>query len=224
MLAGERTDATRRLFAELSRLSAREKVGIMNLRSLWSAVAALVVLWAASVVAVAGPASATLATEENVSYHVSLSNDGEVNVEKSAPARDTTKPGLSKPLVMPGRTGIGVATVITCYVYGNGPVSGGGVVSFSLGIDCVGGTPRQLFVNQNIARYLPNNGGFVIEPSSDATCVENNSPVLFCYSGTQCYQAGAAYDAYARIFGIDENGVLHETEYYSPPRALGCLV
>jgi hypothetical protein len=189
----------------------------MHLRSLWSAMAALVVLCAASVTAVAGPANATPA---KVSYDASVA----AGDETSAPVRDRMKPGLSKPLVMTGKTRRGAATVITCNVYGSGPVSNGRIVSFVISIDCVGGVPRQLFVNQNIARYLPNNGGYIIEPGSDATCVENNSPVLFCYSEAPCFQAGATYDGYARLFGVDENGVLHEAEYYAPPRALGCAV
>ncbi|GAB7045848.1 hypothetical protein [Catenuloplanes indicus] len=197
----------------------------MNLRSLWRAAAALVVFSAASVAGVAGPAGAAPAgAAPAVSYRVSVSSDGAVAVEESAPARGTLQPGLSKPLVLPGGDGFGADTVITCHVYGSGPVSNGFIVSFVIGIDCVGGVPRQLFVNQNIARYLPNNGGYIIEPGSDETCVENNSAALFCYSEAPCFQAGATYDGYALIFGVDENGVLHQTEYYAPPRALGCAV
>lgn len=179
-------------------------------------------LCAAGMVAVAGSASAAPPSSEVFSAQVSLA-DGSATSDVVWRSRGNVQAGPGKPMVMAGRTKAGLDTVITCYVYGSGPASNGSIVSFALAIDCVGGVPRQLFVHMDIARYL-SSGAYVIEPSSVTDCIENFQPSLLCYSETRCFQAGAAYDAYARLFGVDENGILHESAYYASPRWLGCTI
>lgn len=188
-------------------------------------VAVVVVLLAAGMVAGGGQASAAAGSDDNVVYQIALSSSGQMTVTESDKSRGEAKPGLSSPLVMSGKTRTGVATVITCWVSGAGPApeNNGATVFFSILITCDGGVPALLRVIMDIARYLPG-GGYVVEPDSIETCRELNMPSLFCKSQVPCFQAGATYDGYARLFGVDENGVGHEAAWYSPPRWIGCLI
>jgi hypothetical protein len=127
--------------------------------------------------------------------------------------------------VLPRRTkaGAGVDTAITCYVTGLGPSLLGNYISFSISVNCVGGTPQFLQAWQNIGRHIAP-GNWVVEPGSDANCPAYASTILLCGSIAPCYRAGANYDGYAVLYGIDEFGVAHWSEFYAPPRWVGCVV
>jgi len=139
-----------------------------------------------------------------------------------ATARRDGKP-LGQPLVLPGRTRAGVDTVITCYVYHAGPSLLGGYVNFSITIQCYGGVPQYLEVRQDMARHIAP-GNWVLEPGSSAICPAYSSPILLCSSVTRCFQAGAYYDGYAVLYGIDELGLPHWSSYYVPPQWVGCII
>jgi hypothetical protein len=173
-----------------------------------------VALAAVPVPAVAAPASAEVFTG-------TVSSSGSVDWSGTQARRDG-KP-LGRPLVLPGRKGAGVATNITCYVLGSGPDLVGGNVFFSINVNCVGGVPQFLQVFQNIARHTAL-GNWVVEPGSDANCPGYATTVLLCGSIARCFQAGANYDGYAVLYGIDEFGVAHWSSYYAPPRWVGCVI
>jgi len=73
----------------------------------------------------------------------------------------------------------------------------------------------------NIARFTAV-GSYVIEPDSRSTCPVSSFSGLAYTSVTRCFQAGANYDGYADLFGIDEFGVPHWSWFYAPPRWIGC--
>lgn len=133
------------------------------------------------------------------------------------------KVAVNQPLVMPGGTRNGIQTNIVCDVIGLGPSLVGGYVNFSINISCSGGVPQYLEVRQNIARHIAP-GNFVIEPGSYAQCPGPNTPVLVCSSIATCFRAGANYDGYAVLMGVDEFGVTHWATYYKPPTWVGCII
>lgn len=133
------------------------------------------------------------------------------------------KTSVNQPLVLPGRTRNGINTNIVCDVIGLGPSLVGGNVSFSININCSGGTPQYLEVRQNIARHIAP-GNYVIEPGSFAQCPGFNTTILVCGSVAACFRAGANYDGYAVLMGVDEFGVTHWATYYKPPTWVGCII
>lgn len=174
--------------------------------------AMVLALVAATLTAVAPPAGADTFS---VTVPVGVDLDG-------AKARLGMSP-VGEPLVLPGRTRAGIQTAITCNVIGLGPSLLGRDVSFSISINCSGGTPRYLEVRQNIARHIAP-GNYVIEPGSFAACPGFNTTILLCSSIAACYQAGANYDGYAVLMGVDEFGVTHWATYYKPPTWVGCII
>jgi hypothetical protein len=188
------------------------------------AVVALALLGTVALAAVPAPASATPASATPASSEVftgTVTGSGVIDWNGSQARRDG-KP-LGQPLVLRGRTGAGIDTAITCHVYGSGPELVGGNVFFSITINCVGGVPQFLQVFQNIARHTAL-GNWVVEPGSDANCPGSATTILLCGSIATCFQAGANYDGYAVLYGIDEFGVAHWSSYYAPPRWVGCVI
>ncbi|GIJ48006.1 hypothetical protein Val02_48920 [Virgisporangium aliadipatigenens] len=139
--------------------------------------------------------------------------------------RRATTPGLSAPLVLGKKptAGSSTETTITCYVFPAGPYRSGNSVIFSVFLDCVGGVPRSLGAVVDIVRWH-NNYGYP-EPGSFAVCADIETTQLLCLTKPiPCYQAGAYYDGLAFLQAVDELGVLHEAQYYVPPKWVGCLV
>lgn len=196
----------------------------MGVRSSLGRMAAAVLLGAAGLVAVAGSAGAE-ADGKCATYSASSSAGGWVALQKSEQRGDCIKPGTGNALVMPGRTTAGISTTITCLYAPSDPhLEGNNDIFFTMLVTCQGGTPNQLFVYMDMARYL-SGGGYVIDPASVVDdCVNNNVPGIYCISHTRCFQAGATYDGYAHLFGVDENWQLHEAEYYAAPRWIGCII
>jgi hypothetical protein len=178
---------------------------------------ALALLGTVALAAVATPASAAPEV-----FTAPVTGSGAVDWS-GAEARRDGKPLSGRPLVLPGRTRAGVATNITCFVTGLGPDLVDRNVFFSISISCVGGVPQFLQVWQNIARHTAP-GVWAVEPGSDANCPAAASPVLLCSSIARCFQAGANYDGYAVLYGVDEFGVPHWSSYYAPPRWVGCII
>jgi hypothetical protein len=145
--------------------------------------------------------------------------------KNSADLRRTAKPGQSQPLVLPGKkTGVGTASVITCYVQVVGPEGIGFSVLFAIAINCVGGVPHALAASMNMALW-DDQGFYEILPESRSDCIGNPGDVsLVCYSEAHCVGAGGYYDGYAKLFALDENDQPHEAEVYAPPRFVPCLI
>nr|MDT0658686.1 hypothetical protein [Micromonospora sp. DSM 115978] len=184
---------------------------------------AAALLGAVALTTVATPASAsedvftgTVTSSGAVDWSGALDSGGDQ-------ARRDGKPLSGRPLVLPGRTRAGVATLITCDVIGLGPSLLGSDVSFSISITCRGGIPQELRVQQDIARHIAP-GNWVVEPGSFADCPGYATPLLLCGSVATCFRAGANYDGYAILYGRDEFGADHWATYYASPRWVGCIV
>ena len=132
------------------------------------------------------------------------------------------KGGAGQPLVLPGRAANGVATVITCYVNGVGPtLTAGTHVGWTIIINCVGGTPQYLSVYMDLARYT-GVYSYVIEAAW--SCERHFDTILTCAVVAPCFQAGAEYDGYADLYGIDENAQLHRSWFAVPRTWVGCVI
>jgi hypothetical protein len=166
----------------------------------------------------AAPSAAAPLTDSGIF----LSTGTDAATTAAVTGRQGAKPGLTNRVVLKGKSQAGITSQIVCYVSNWGPALHGFNVSFEVVVSCQGGSPIQLSINMDMAYlYL---GEWQIVPGSQNYCGETNFPFLSCVSRARCFQAGNYYDGYALLFGIDENGVVHQAELYAPPRWVGCPI
>jgi len=113
--------------------------------------------------------------------------------------------------------------VVTCTVYPSGPFSADGIwVTFDINIFC-DAVLQTLGLEMEMVFYTPNSG-YWWPPDAYSSCGDIYTSFLPCLSRTKCYQAGATYWGYAKMYGTTMDGGYGEAYLLTDPRAIGCRI